>query len=300
MEWTAWKCPKGWVPEAAAYADCNGNGKIEASDILAIGLNWGKVHGVALAKAFGTTSQDAATASMSLLCQGNGSEESPYYVDIQVNDVIDLLGVSFNLKVNENADYITFDTVQYTDFFGSDLVTFESIDNDNAMVSVGATRKSTDGGIEGSGSLCRVYFSISEDAPLMSRISFELADLTANDSQGSSLALEPETTTIMTGLSEQAHLPTAFELEQNYPNPFNPRTKIGYAVPAETHITLRVYNTLGQVVKTLVDAQMAPGRYTVVWDGTSDMGMTVSPGIYFARLHNSEQDVQLIKMVLAK
>lgn len=298
--WQEWKCPKGWVPEAAAYADCNGNGAIEASDILAIGLNWGKTHNVALAKTNGIAGAETAASSMMLMCQGEGTDQNPFYVDIQVKDVTDLLGVSFNLYAKENADYVIFDTVQYSEFFGSDLITFESIDNEKSTVSVGATRKSTDGGIDGTGSICRVYFSISEDAPLMSVISFEVSDLTASDSQGGSVALDSETTSIMTGVAGQAELPTTFTLDQNYPNPFNPTTKIGYSVPAEMHVTLRVYNTLGQVVKTLVNSQMAPGRYTIAWDGTSDSGLQVSPGIYLARLHNSEKDVQLIKMVFAK
>ena len=300
MLWQEYMCPEEWTPKAATYVDCNGSGVVEAADVLAIGLNWHKTHSVALAKRGGSSDSRSSTSSMSLQCQGQGTAENPFYVDVQVNEVADLLGVSFNLQVQENADYVIFNSVQYSEFFGSDLITFESIDNETATVSVGATRKAVDGGIQGTGSICRVYFTLKEETPNMQLISFEMTDVTANDSRGTLLALEAETASIMTGVEAEGELPTDFVLQQNYPNPFNPSTRIDYTVPAESHVTLRIYNSLGQIVKTLVDNQSTPGRYSILWDGTSDSGLEVSPGLYIARLQNSEHNVQLIKMVFAK
>jgi hypothetical protein len=45
---------------------------------------------------------------------------------------------------------------------------------------------------------------------------------------------------------------------------------------------------------------MAPGRYSIAWNGTSDSGLQVSPGIYLVRMHNSQNDIRMIKMVYAK
>jgi hypothetical protein len=86
------------------------------------------------------------------------------------------------------------------------------------------------------------------------------------------------------GIKEERALPETFELEQNYPNPFNPKTNIVYALPVESHVTLKVYDILGQEVARLVDEAQAAGYFSVVWDGKNSVGSIVSSGIYFYRL----------------
>jgi len=77
----------------------------------------------------------------------------------------------------------------------------------------------------------------------------------------------------------QAELPTTFTVPQNYPNPFNSTTTIIYAVPCIEHVTLTVYNVLGERLTTLVDGEKAPGEYTVRFDGSR-----FSSGVYFYRI----------------
>lgn len=76
-------------------------------------------------------------------------------------------------------------------------------------------------------------------------------------------------------------VPLTFALNQNAPNPFNPETEIHYAVPEPVEVKLDIYNTLGQKVRSLVDASHAPGEYVVSWNGTDNSGMKVSAGTYF-------------------
>jgi flagellar hook assembly protein FlgD len=90
-----------------------------------------------------------------------------------------------------------------------------------------------------------------------------------------------------------------FRLEQNYPNPFNPSTQIEYELPASTEVTLKIYNLLGQEVKTLVTEIQGKGVYTVEWNGTNHNGLEVAGGIYFYRLI-SDTFVQTRKMILLK
>ena len=75
--------------------------------------------------------------------------------------------------------------------------------------------------------------------------------------------------------------PAEFALHRNYPNPFNPRTHIPYDLAEGGDVVLRVYNLLGQEVRTLVRERQAPGRYSVQWSGRDSRGVPVSSGVYF-------------------
>lgn len=70
-------------------------------------------------------------------------------------------------------------------------------------------------------------------------------------------------------------IPTAFAIGQNYPNPFNPSTTIQYDLPVAGHVTLVVYNMLGQVVDKLVNDQQNAGSYKIRWDASK-----MSSGVY--------------------
>ena len=75
--------------------------------------------------------------------------------------------------------------------------------------------------------------------------------------------------------------PDMYKLEQNYPNPFNPSTTINFTLPVNKQISITIYNSLGQVVKTLVDnVKFEKGSHSAVWDGTNDAGAKVASGMY--------------------
>jgi len=96
-------------------------------------------------------------------------------------------------------------------------------------------------------------------------------------------------------------LPRQPSLSQNYPNPFNSNTAISYQLSGirPHYTTFKVYNILGQEVRTLVDAQKEAGSYRVCWDGTDDRGKSVASGIYFYRIKAGEYS-QIRKMVLLR
>ena len=75
--------------------------------------------------------------------------------------------------------------------------------------------------------------------------------------------------TLGTGVrsADGVEIPAAFMLEQNYPNPFNPSTTIRYGVPVRSHVSLTVYNTLGERVAVLVEEEQSPGFHDVRCDG---------------------------------
>ena len=88
--------------------------------------------------------------------------------------------------------------------------------------------------------------------------------------------------------------PASYSLEQNYPNPFNPSTVISYSIPKGNTVTLKIFNVLGQEVKTLVNDYRAPGKYTVNFNASN-----LSSGIYFYTLHAGSY-FQVKKMMLLK
>lgn len=98
---------------------------------------------------------------------------------------------------------------------------------------------------------------------------------------------------------ENAGLPQEFGLRQNYPNPFNPNTVIEYALPQEAHVSIVVYNLLGQKVRVLKDEIERAGFKRVIWDGKDDKGAEMASGIYFCRIQDKDF-VKSKKMVLLK
>lgn len=70
----------------------------------------------------------------------------------------------------------------------------------------------------------------------------------------------------------------------NYPNPFNPYTTIQYKVPNKAHVDLSIYNTLGQIISTLVQEVQNAGPKLIVWNGTDKSGKIVDSGLYYSTL----------------
>ncbi|MCW9066440.1 MAG: T9SS type A sorting domain-containing protein [Ignavibacteriaceae bacterium] len=88
--------------------------------------------------------------------------------------------------------------------------------------------------------------------------------------------------------------PEQFELSQNYPNPFNPSTTINFSIPQSSIVTLKVFNTLGQEVKTLVNQNMESGVHSISFDASE-----LNSGIYFYKL-DAGQFTEVRKMTLIK
>jgi len=89
-------------------------------------------------------------------------------------------------------------------------------------------------------------------------------------------------------------VPDNFELKQNYPNPFNPSTTITFSIPKESNVTLKIFNLLGQEVKTLLNQNEHPGIYTISFDAHG-----LSSGVYFYCIQAGNY-YQVKKMLLLK
>jgi len=94
-------------------------------------------------------------------------------------------------------------------------------------------------------------------------------------------------------------LPLDYALSQNCPNPFNLTTEIEYSLPKHAHVTIDVFNILGQDIRTLVDEMISAGSHRAEWNGSDDSGHSVSSGVYFYRIRAGEF-TKTRKMILLK
>jgi hypothetical protein len=89
-----------------------------------------------------------------------------------------------------------------------------------------------------------------------------------------------ELSEIVTGIENPiGEIPAEFKLFQNYPNPFNPTTKIGYHIPMQSSVLLKVYDFTGREVQALVNEIKAAGSYSVDFNASA-----LSSGVYFYKL----------------
>ena len=99
--------------------------------------------------------------------------------------------------------------------------------------------------------------------------------------------------------TETPKAPAASYLAQNYPNPFNPTTRIAFGLSAPGHVSLRIYDVAGRLVRALANDDRRAGRYDVSWDGRDSNGRAVASGIYFYRL-NAGAFESTKKMILVR
>jgi len=98
---------------------------------------------------------------------------------------------------------------------------------------------------------------------------------------------------------DKGYIPEVYSLSQNFPNPFNPTTKFGFGLPEDADVRIRIYNILGQEVKTLVHNHLPAGYRFILWNGTDNYGRNVTSGVYIAVME-SKDFRQVRKMVLMK
>jgi hypothetical protein len=99
---------------------------------------------------------------------------------------------------------------------------------------------------------------------------------------------------MITDVEELNPLPTEFSLGQNYPNPLNPSTKIKYSIPKSSQVSLKIFNTLGEEIETLVNEEKPVGTYELNWNASN-----LPSGVYFYRIQTGDF-VQTRKMILLK
>jgi len=98
-----------------------------------------------------------------------------------------------------------------------------------------------------------------------------------------------------TGVSDDTSTLPAYILANNYPNPFNPVTTIKFSLSQPGNIALKIYDTRGQLVETLVEGNRSPNTYQYIWNAEN-----VASGMYFYRLSVDGRTIDTKRMVLLK
>lgn len=104
----------------------------------------------------------------------------------------------------------------------------------------------------------------------------------------------------ITGITDKSPVsPNSFILNQNYPNPFNPSTSISYNIPKASVVTIKIYDILGNEIRTLVNGNQNPGIHQTVWNGDNNVGSKVASGTYFYTL-KANDNFTAKKMIFLK
>ncbi len=91
-----------------------------------------------------------------------------------------------------------------------------------------------------------------------------------------------------TNIQDKKKMATDYTLSQNYPNPFNNSTMISYQISKTIHVSIEIYNILGQKVASFVDRKQNAGRYQIQWKGKNQKGENVASGVYILRLSTND------------
>lgn len=100
-------------------------------------------------------------------------------------------------------------------------------------------------------------------------------------------------------IEDQPKVAAIFELKQNYPNPFNPTTAIEFDLLKSGKTELEIYNSNGQLVKSLINSELNAGIHKVIWNGTDNHNTQVASGTYFYKVTTNNQ-TQFKRMLMLK
>jgi len=300
-QWQAYQRNK-WLADnntpKRIYADANGDGTINGTDVLPIGLHYGKTHSasgsVPIILSKSNSAKETTLANATLKLDGpddpvkNNTNFTMQVIIGESVEVTDLYGIAFKIKSNSTSCSYIDNSAKEGSFLGSNpLKFFQKVDNQTVDAAIS---KMATPGSNGHGIIATFDFTSSIDQT----VQFSLYDFTATDSQGNAILLDASGTSVLVDVKKEIELPENYSLSQNYPNPFNPSTSISYQIPNEGFVSLKVYDVIGNEIITLVNEEKTPGTYEVFFDGSD-----LPSGIYFYCIKAGEF-VQTKKLVLLK
>jgi hypothetical protein len=281
---------ESWIPIQATFADANGDGIVNQSDLLPIGLNFGQSRIVGR-----QVWPDDAIASVPLSRLSAGEEAVLY---IFADEEIPLTGLSMRINISgvdeHDWNIRSVRGMEWSENWKEEGRLLEF----NTRIDEGISSAIAHRGVARAGSKTKELAEVTIVA-----VSDWEADATAelvrvsvvNGREIMTLANAVITTDSEGDITgPPVELPQLTELMQNYPNPFNPTTTIRYTLSQPSDVRVDVYNALGARVATLIQEAQAAGEYAVPFDATN-----LSSGVYFYRLQTQNYS-RTRSMVLIK
>ena len=276
-----------WHPKKATYADTDGNGQVNQSDLQAIGMNFSKT----VNKAKMPTNVHVPLTVLPKLKKG---ETITVYIDLSKPERV--MGFSWSLHwENLNQDYFEILSTnawpwskQWPD---NDMLSMHKMDGNNysgALVHKGK--------VDAHKYAALMKFKIRALKNWPKDETLWLKKVNIVNSSGDMYAPKDVQLRhdVITANEREAELPKRTSLEPNYPNPFNPQTMISYKIAHKGMVNLTVFDVQGRKVATLVKDILPAGTYNQTWDATK-----YSSGVYLYRLKVGNY-VRTRKMVLIK
>ena len=259
---------------AGAAGDINGDASINFQDLLIVAGNVSEEGVAPVFNKQGGKSNDNAVLKL------NGipdmiTEGGEFEVSVMVNNINDLKAYTFTLRYDNDMVALVEDgdAIIDGDFLYSGDQSARSLfftkDDRKGLIFVNTLLGNAQTA-QGGGELLVLRFKAIHSGPH--------PDIALTDVQLANSVNE------ITSIGDVEDIPTDFALLQNYPNPFNPETRIRFQLPEASRVVLKVYNILGQEVRTLVNDQMKAGFHNLMWDGRNGAGLRVASGVYIYRI----------------
>ncbi|GEM_PF-7017754 len=282
-EWKAYTVPR-WDPPEATYADANGDGEVDGSDILCIGFNYGKTHSTNNSVVASRSGTDRSLTGEGLEYELVKTGENNYRMKLINERYTDLYGVSFDLSYQSGETKIM--ALQH-DYDRDGYVSMTEVQNKEGRAGLGISATS-DQRI-GQGQVAEVHLESTAE-----RASVALRDVTIMDDKGDTETLADEVSVSLQGTGQKQEKPRTVRLLGNYPNPFNPSTQITYQLDKRQQVALHVYSMAGKKITTLTSGIQQAGRHQVTFNADG-----LSSGVYIYKLITTEK-ILARKMLLVK
>jgi hypothetical protein len=270
----------------AVWCDHNGDGRVGNLDVLAIGFCWGSTYSYTK-RLPSTLAETNSYLRLKLFDETGRVVSSPvggktYNLEISIDKLRNVSSVIFELNLPANSELVNY--LIFDDFRNGANDFIEFIRQDGQTLTVVLARPLIYGAFNGNDvKLIRFTLKGSDDLKTISIVEPRIMD-----KNGTFYKIKFDENSITS-------IPDKFNLSQNYPNPFNPKTTIKFDLPEDAKVSLVVYNTLGELVRTIVENEtLTAGSYEREFDASH-----LPSGVYVYRLI-SDKFSATRKMVLMK
>jgi|GEM_PF-3843251 PKD repeat protein len=241
-----------------------GDGKLDMEDLMAFAAMWGWFYGGYARAPISPWAREMEKG----LGNGFGAGSALDTISIKAEGVKDLLGVEVEIHCCDPSGISIAPGALMEDGDGF-VATFTKLDKSGGGMRAFLIRLAPGAsGVDGDGEVMRIAFKKGEKAPVIKRV--ELRN-SRNGIENARISSE-----VFRGLPPGSYT----YLSQNYPNPFSSPTTIEFRLERKGRATLKVYDMMGRHVRTLLEGELQPGIYKLIWDGRDENGIELPSGVY--------------------